>query len=411
MTSFSRHPRAPLAILWVVSSLVAGPSAVADTFQLAQGGQIEGEWLNRNEQPATSYLVRTPSGIVVSLPLGTVRETVRQSEAACEYSRRSPLTVDTAAAQWELAEWCRQKGLTQERGRHLRRVVELEPNHQRARYALGFQFQNGEWITKGDAKRRDGYEFYRGKWRLPQEIEILEARGRTELAEKEWLAKLKRWRQDLNTDRAAAAYEALASIRDPIAVRPIGEYFARERLLKVKMIYADVLAEIHTPPAIQVLVQRSLFDPDEEVFHYCVEKIARLDLPRIGESYVPALKDAVNVRVNRAATALAKLNDKSAVTPLIDALITTHGQIIPGRPGASSDSTTAGFSSDGGTFMKKGDGPTAVILHVQNQPVLTALNQLTGVDFGYDQRAWRYWHAQDKIAKEASQPMVNVRRD
>src|SRR5262249_53221760 len=156
---------------------------------------------------------------------------------------------------------------------------------------------------------------------------------------------------------------------------------------------------IHTPEAILALIERSLADQSEEIFYYCLEKLVPFDSPRISEAYLPALKDTNNIRVNRAGTALARLKDKSVIAPLIDALITTHTQALPGRPGTNSDSTTAFFSADGGTFMKKGEGGTLVVMHVHNQPVLVALNKLTGVDFGFDQKAWRYWHAQEKIAQ------------
>ena len=401
----------PIAAVACGAFLCSYSPSQADTFLLQHGGQIEGEWLNQAEQPLIKYLVRTPSGLTLSLPADEVRDAVRQSPAQREYLKRAPFTDNTAAAQWTMAEWCRQQGLTAERKVHLQRVIELDPNHRQARGLLGYQFQNGEWITKADAHRREGYEFYRGKWRTPQEIEILEARGRTELAEKEWLAKIRRWRQDLNTDKASVAREQLAKITDPIAVRPLSEFFAREGAIPVKMLYADILANIHTPEAISALIERSLADPSEEIFYYCLEKLVPFDSPRISESYVPALKDVNNIRVNRAGTALARLKDKSVIAPLIDALITTHTQALPGRPGTNSDSTTAAFSADGGTFMKKGEGGTLVVMHVHNQPVLVALNKLTGVDFGFDQKAWRYWHSQEKIAQEAKQPVANVRRD
>ena len=121
-----------------------------------------------------------------------------------------------------------------------------------------------------------------------------------------------------------------------------------------------------------------------------------------------ALKDNDNYKVNRAAAALARLQDKSAISPLIDALTTTHTRVINTGPGA--DATTTAFTSSG-TLMKKGEGPEVQIVHVRNQPVLDALTKLTGADFGYDQRAWRYWHAQEKIAKEASQATLDARRN
>ena len=80
----------------------------------------------------------------------------------------------------------------------------------------------------------------RGRWRTPQEIEILETSARTELAEKDWLAKIRRWRRDLDDPaKAKLGYESLLAIRDPIAVRPLSEAFRRESVRRVKMLYAD----------------------------------------------------------------------------------------------------------------------------------------------------------------------------
>lgn len=377
----------------------------ADTFILEQGGQIEGQWLNREEQPLTKYEIRT-GGVTLTLPLAQVKEAIRQTPAAAEYARRAPAAADTAQAQWELAEWCRRSGLASQREIHLRRVIELNPSHQQARYALGYVFSNGQWTTQADSRRQEGYELYRGKWRTPQEIEILENRSRGELAEKEWLARIKRWRRELDDrEKSKLAYQSLAAIKDPIAVGPIGELFRRERVRNVKTLYAEILATIRTADALKMLVEQALSDPDEEVFYYCVRKLAQLAPPHIADPFIAALKDNTNVKVNRAAIALAKIGDKSAISPLIDALITTHTQVID-----TGEFTTAGFSGNS-TAAAKGDGLELKVYHVHNQPVLDALSKLTGADFGFDQRAWRYWHAQEKIAKEAGNPPIDARRD
>jgi hypothetical protein len=395
--------------LIIAALLVASSTAplAADIFILESGGRIEGEWLNRDEQPLVAYAVRS-NGVTLKLPASTVRETIRQSPGELEYSRLAPAAADTVEGQWELAEWCRKNSLTRQREVHLRRVVEINPNHQQARYALGFAFQRGEWITRSDARRQEGYEFYRGKWRTPQEIEILESSARNELAEKEWLGRLKRWRYELDQpEKSRLAFASLTAIDDPIAARPIGEFFARERQRNVKAIYADALARLATADAIRVLVDRTLSDPDDEVFYDCVGKLAQIQKPHLGDFFVAALKDNDNIKVNRAAAALARLQDKSAISPLIDALKTTHTRVINNGPGA--DATTTAFSS-AGAHMRKGDGPEVQIVHVQNQPVLDALTRLTGADFGYDQRAWRYWYSQEKIARESNQASLDARR-
>jgi hypothetical protein len=158
-----------------------------------------------------------------------------------------------------------------------------------------------------------------------------------------------------------------------------------------------------------VLVERCLGDADEEVFHYCLGKLAALQPPRVADPFIAALKDEYNARINRAAMALARLGDRSAISPLIDALITTHTHVLPGAPGTGPNSTTTSFS-DSGTGLKQNEGPKVIVAHVQNQHVLGALSKLSGVNFGFDQRAWRYWHAQEKIAAEAANPITDARR-
>jgi HEAT repeat protein len=408
MTAATGHlviPRLRFEVVCCALTALFTTPLVADTFILDNGGQIEGEWLNRDEQPLTKYDVRR-GGVTLTLPLTQVREAIRQTPAELEYARRVPTAADTVEGQWELAEWCKKNALAKQREVHLRRIIELNPNHQQARFALGFQFQKGEWITRSDARRQEGYEFYRGKWRTPQEIEILENRARNDLAEKEWLVRLKRWRRELDDrDKSKLAHESLAAIRDPIAARPIGEVFGRERIRAVKVLYADILAAIGNGEATKILVERALVDPDEEVFYYCVAKLAQLAPPHIGDPFVAALKDNNNAKVNRAATALAKLDDKSAISPLIDALVTTHNQVVD-----HGEYTSAGFGTSG-TAMQKGDGLELKVYHVHNQPVLDALSKLTGADFGFNKQSWRYWHAQEKIAKEAGKPVVDARRD
>ena len=400
-------------LVWTacVALLFLSDPARGDTFVLTTGGRIEGEWLNRDEQPANEYLVRTPAGLKVTLPLTQVRQTIRQSPAEAEYQRRAPLAGDNIEGQWQLADWCKQQGLFEQRRNHLRRILELDPNHQQARHGLGYHFLAGQWITPQDFRRREGYEFYRGKWRTPQEIEVLETRARTEQAQKDWALKLRRYRTDLNGERAKLGYESIASIKDPHAVKPLGELFAREPLRNLKMLYADVLAGIDTADAVGVLVERTLNDPDEELFHYCLDRLLAKPPPHLADPFVNALKDASNARVNRAAAALGSIGDKSAISPLIDALITTHARVIPGQgpggPGAIG--TTTGFS-DSGTVMKQNEGPKVLVSHVQNQHVLDALAKLTGASFGFDQRGWRFWHAQEKKAAEATQVVGDTRR-
>lgn len=393
------HSRFRFLLLVELAVFLLSAPLRADTFRLTNGGEVRGDWLNGEETPLLRYVIRQPSGIVLKLTQEQVREHLREQPAEKEYEGLAQSAPDTVTAQWKLAEWCRDHHLTRRRTTHLERILELNPNHQAARALLGYAFVDGRWTTKEDYHRADGYEFYKGRWRTSQEIELLETRSKRELAEKAWLAKLVRLRANLGSDQGAA--DAISAIRDEDAIPALGTMLARERMRAVKMLYLDVLEGIQHPAAVQVLVRTSLADTDEEVFHACLDRIVRRRPPHVADAYIAALIDANNQVVNRAAMALARIEDPAAISPLIDALVTVHQRTLRGR--ISPDATAASFSSDGGTSIMHNEGPRVIVARVQNQEVLAALTSLTRASFGYDQHAWRLWHDQERRAAAAKE--------
>ncbi len=401
--------------VWLAAGWVA-TAAAADVFVLAQGGRLRGTWLNRQETPPKQYEIRTEEGCLLRLDAAEVRLALTQDETLADYERRLERCPDTADGYWELAEWCRAQNLKEQRETHLRRILSLDPDHARARHALGYSQIGGQWVTREGIQQRRGYRFYAGRWRLPQEIELCEASEGTEQAEKRWLAQLVRWREMLNTGAAAAdAHRGLADIRDPRAVHGLTILLRQETYRQVKLLYIDALERIGTPPAIKALVDATLQDPDEEIFHDCLDKILRLRPPHVEKRYVEALKDENNVRVNRAAYALGRLQEKSVMSPLITALVTTHYLVLPKMPDAytatfakSDGGAVAGGSPLGGTGFSTGGETLVIPRTVNNQEVLTALIRLSGgVNFGFDQQAWRYWLDNQN---RQSAPAVDARR-
>ncbi|WP_425616303.1 HEAT repeat domain-containing protein [Anatilimnocola sp. NA78] len=373
-----------------------------DVLTLETGGIVEGDWLNHDEQPLTHYRVRTTAGVTISLQLTQVRHAVRQQSAAQEYQQLLPTYRDTAEDQWKLAEWCRMQQLPAEKNVHLLRVIELEPEHAQARRALGFALVDRQWVLPAEAKRKDGFELYKGRWRTIQEIELLETAAKRELAEKEWLQKIRRWRKELDTDRAREAAEQLAQIQDPVAISPLVAVLKQDPNRRTKMLFLDVIGAIKDPTAVQALVQVSLQDIDEEIFHYCLEKIIKLNPPHIADAYIKALKDTNNIRINRAGIALGRIGDRSAIAPLIAALVTMHSQTVGPTGRGAGDTISQSFNTSSqpgvsGNSFRANEGPKTYIYRVQNQHVLDGLTKLAGgTSFGYDVRAWQYWHAQEK---------------
>lgn len=401
----------------VLAALLPCPAASGDVFVLTSGGRIEGRWLNRDARQPTAYEVETTSGGRVHLAKDQVREVLPQPAAEQEYERIAPTFADTAQAQWKLAEWCREHNLKEQRTKHLLRILDYDPNHVAARLGLGFTQVGGQWVVKQQWKKRAGYELYRGRWRIIQEIELLEERSKAEQFEREWVGKLKKIRTGLATDRANLARGQLLEIRDEHAVPALLDSLNKESARGVKQLYIEVLGKIAGGRAVSGLIQISLSDPDVEIFYDCLDQIALHKNPAIVEAYVQCLRNENNVRINRAGIALARLGDKSTIGPLINSLVTTHSMTLQG--GTSSDAYSSSFVNPVGTGASPGGAtpsgltagaapPKVVSVTVQNPEVFKALVAVSdGASFGYDQRAWARWYAQERSRLETR----STRRD
>ena len=391
----------------------------ADLFTLHNGGQISGKWLNADQRPVNTYLIETEHGVRIKLAKAQVSRAIRQSSKEIEYERDAPKFSDNVEEQWKLSEWCRENKLDDLRRHHLRRIIELEPNHAGARRGLGQSQVRGEWVTREDYLKREGYELYRGRWRTAQEIKVFKAREQMERAEKKWIVRVKRLRELLATERVAEARDEILAIDDPLAVPALRKFLTAEKYRAAKILFIQALGQIANGSAYSALLNQSLNDPDIEIFHECLEQLAQDPLPEMTKAYVDALNDENNQKVNRAAMSLGKLNDKTTIEPLIEALVTTHKVVRPGRGGASRDTTTTTFanSSDGsgspnapfsGTGLELGDKSQTFFRQVPNQEVLETLVKLSGgASFGFDQRAWRYWLASQRQLKS---PRLNTRK-
>ena len=130
------HGQLRVAAWAVLAALLPLSPLRADTFRLASGGQVQGDWLNKEETPLVRYVIRQPSGLILKLTQEQVREHLRELPAEQEYEERAEQTPDTVLAQWKLADWCRDHHLMRQRTSHLQRIIELDPNHQGARALL-----------------------------------------------------------------------------------------------------------------------------------------------------------------------------------------------------------------------------------------------------------------------------------
>ncbi|MBI3860937.1 MAG: HEAT repeat domain-containing protein, partial [Planctomycetia bacterium] len=136
--------------------------------------------------------------------------------------------------------------------------------------------------------------------------------------------------------------------------------------------------------------------------------------------YLRALKNSVNIVVNRAADALAQLGTEAVIPQLIDALVTRHVyvELVPDiAPGISTNGNMVPVGQvvlppSIEALLATGQLPYGVRVEApasnvrmkeityekdeENQSVLVALTALTSEDFGYDEPAWKRWYSAQK---------------
>jgi HEAT repeats/PBS lyase HEAT-like repeat len=395
-----------LALLGTIAAVaIFSPAARADNFLLTNDGQVTGELLNRDEWPRQKFVIRTADGATITLEKAQVKQVVTQSAAELEYEKIAPTFADTVEDQWRLAEWCREKSLPRGRQIALGRVIELNPDHKQARIALGYSQLDGQWIQPDEARKKRGFVNYHGDWLLPQEIELLEKKHADDLAEKKWFTTLKQWRNWLDDPaKADQARDNIKQITDPTAVRALVQSLDTEKTRDVCVWYIQALGKIG-PAAVRTLVEHSLDDPDEEIRLSCLDQLIGQPTQAATPLYVNALRNKDNVQVNRAGYALGRLGDKSAIAPLIDALITTH-KFTTVEGAGNPNQMSAGFSNKGGGGLSMGSTQKVYKRDLNNQQVLDALVALTGANLGFDKTAWKNWYS-----SQQKPGAIDARRD
>jgi hypothetical protein len=392
---------------WLILVLVcnAGFACRAEVFVLTNGGRISGELVNRNEKPRKQYIIKMAGEGQITLAASQVEQVLNHRPEEDEYERIRPAYPDTAEGQWALAEWCRQQKLSVERETHLKRIIELDPNHVEARHALGYVQIEGKWTTQDAKMIEQGYKRYKGRWMLQQQIDLIESKKKQETAQQEWAQNIKRWRGWLGTDREGQALEKFQNIADPMAIKALVKGLRDDQSVQARMIYIDVLAKIETTEAAMALAINSLDDPDVEVRLTCLDRLQTEKRPEIVSYYVGKLRHKDNPVVNLAGVALGRMKDPSTVGPLIDALVTTHQFKIPKAGGDNSTSSTFSNAPGGGGYSF-GGGPKIISKQIPNQAVLDALVAITGQNFEFNPDAWRHWYAAQKKPEN-----IDARRD
>lgn len=382
--------------------------ATADELQLKSGGKVVGTVEEVAGERGKQYRVATASGAVLTFDATQVDKHVRQSAEDQAYLARATAAPDTTEGQLALAKWCHEQNLRDEAAQHAQRVVELDPSNAEARRMLNFKNIDGEWQTREQIMQARGLVWSDGKYRSRQEIALREQAAKIKQLEVHWNSEIKKWKRWLTDRRPERVAEAVANfngVTHPLAGPPIVEMLEDEQNPATRRLLAKAAARINHQSTVNALADLVVKDPDPELRYLCLESLVESKRPGLVPLFVKGLRAKQNVVVNRSAEVLAELNDPSAISPLIDALVTKHKRVISAGNGGGGDTYSLDTASGGFSFG--GGGPKVQTGTLKNPDVLTALVKLSGGEnYGYDKALWHRW-----FATQAQMVQVDLRRD
>lgn len=404
-----------------ITALAVWAPAFPDVIHLKSGGTVEGEIVTTDPE---KLVVRTTVGIV-TLPAAAV-ESVEKSESPFqEYERRRTTCNDSPAAHTDLAQWCAERGLSQERRYHLNRAIELDPDFDPARRELGFVRAGLMWADARPVRNppRKEKNAPNGSVEASHENSRSTAEPQDRDNEKVIAAIQSHWRQRFRAIRTTyldSAQEAVArrgraqilEIRDPLAILPMarilgaGNRYARSVLVEALCGFTEDEATLN-------LTVIALLDSDDLIRRQALSELVKRNDPRVAAQFRKALTSDNDEILRRGAVALGALRDVAAVSELIpeltarrmrpvevpvrqylNGLTTTFTQ--PTRVAISTATSITHAPQIGAVDL---EGPLSVSTEIKwknvtvyRTEVLEALKQITGENFGFDAAAWRRWY-------------------
>lgn len=413
------------AALIVCSLSLAPRCGEADVIRLQTGGELRGTIPNVGDVGRHETIeMTTLSGARVELYRDQIEFVKSRSPAMEEYITRSREMLPTVENHWELAQWCLLNRLRTQQEEQLALLLELDPDHEGARRALNHVFYRGEWMPQEEAMAAQGYFRHEGRWVTQQELDLIEKSAEQREAERQWYPQIRLWVNWLVEvpNKRSEAFTNFQQINDPAAVPAMVANMANHENTAVRQLFVSSLAQIGGRGVVQPLVAQMLLDVDPSNRVAAMVALTPDQYELALDYLVPELQNRDNAVVERVAIALEMIGDERTVPFLIDSLITPHTfqVMIPagtaqtftrgpnGQVGMLAPGSSAGLTPGLDLALRSGQLPYGAIIlppsgqtprmrtvtvttEVRNAEVLSALESITGEDFGYSEVDWRAW--------------------
>ncbi|TWU05891.1 HEAT repeat domain-containing protein [Stieleria varia] len=382
---------------FLLVGVAAAPTVPADTIDLVGGGQISGRILEKKGSNDTgTVIIAINDQMKLAVPMAKVSKLLLDSEFA-GYSKAAAAAGDDPEKHYELARLCATQELTAHRNYHMQRAIELDPDHSKARSALGYVQSGKGWILFEEQQRNRGL-INSGGWKLPEAIALEEAKDEAALTAKRWHREVASLRKAAlsNNKNAAESLAALQAIEDPLAAEAIADELAKSAGGKqpkaMRLLWVQKLGQFRNGPAVQALTLAGVNDADPDVRDEALNQLTQFGWRSAAGLYVQMLdpKKSSNRDVKNALAALLRAPDPELWRVYADALVTTHETEIPAGAG-----TNAGFSQNGNGSFSTGSKKVVIKEDFKNPDALLLLREIApGADFGYNKQAWLDYFAE-----------------
>jgi hypothetical protein len=413
---------ATVLLLILVAQLCQPVTKVrADFVKLKNGAIVRGRIQRSAKKPGTADIsITTLSGKTVDLIREDIADITRRPLVLEEFESRATQTRSNEADLWNLAEWCREKHLSKQRAELLKRIVKLDPTHEKAHRGLKHVKRNGNWIDRDQERLDLGYVKYKGRYVSPQELKLLEQADARTSVERDWFKKIRLWKIHLignNAEKSQTALKELKQIAAPQSVPALVNFFQDVENNNLRQLYVEILGKIPGSRPVKPLVISALHDNSKTIRRISLSGISDDQYSTAQPLFVGQLKSPQVILVRRSAAALETIGDETVVEALIAALNTTHLYKVRVPDDGSSTISMRSNGSFGGSDsvlppsieyqLRTGQLPNGVIINRpgyeqrtkvitvrqvhQNLEVLSALKSITGNNFGFDERTWKLW--------------------
>lgn len=405
--------RNTLSFVLLSSILVPAASIHADTLELGGGIQVGGKIVRQIDNgPKPSVVIEVDPELRIAVPQQRIRKTVSTSDEKLVWYQQALAKIPAdAEAHYEFARECKANGLNAQCDYHFRRAIEFDPNHSKARAALNFARDGNEWVLFAELQESRGLISTASGWQVPEVYVRAKQVDEATEAAKRWVKELAKLRSGVlgRGKRSEESLAAIQAIDDPLASMAIAEVLEKSAgndpdPKELRRVYVKKLGELKTSTAVQTLVRIGLYEPDPGIRIAALEELQQYGAASAVASYLPMLKNEKHKKaeVTAALRALNFFPDPELWRDYIDALVTEHKRLTPKGPGMS-----VGSNSLGGSGLSTGSKQEVITEYQQNPGALELLRQIApGVDYRYDQAAWREHFAQQLLGATS-----DLRRD